>query len=1219
MNNDLEKPLAQTQNKNFYLDNEPKKKHPLLQLFIKSILNNKDPIIEDDQSKRKSSFAISQPKIIANLGNNTNINNNILDYNNKNNNIFTTPKNSFRRVNKLNTNLTIGKKMLFGSSFKKKNSINTSRFEPIKENNDLTKQQDDQKCNTERISDNIHSYKNSSPNFTKRIFDPTNNNSIINNLMQSTNKSSKPYKKVSFINFDNNNSVFISQPQPIKIKNFFRFGADKGIVQKTVSLDVLATPRICSPKKKDSNLSPFFIKKISNSNVNFKRKNADKKQTCLFPSVNIFNINAQKIENNKTFNKKENGEDDNSNSIKNIAQNFQKDNNNFYKSLTNNNVTSVCKPPIINDNKNKVEYNNFTSLNNNNLYSINSYNYKNNDKINETQRSHKKRLGTVIPNSENQKIKFRKRLSVDKFEIRKELLEKQEKIRSYKKKVTTCLKDNLRLFNKIIFDKKVEDENKNKSKDKIALFRSNKFVKKPTLNQEIEKIKESENENESENNNNENNQNENKEINNNNKNNGIAIENSKASSQKESSSLSNSVDVTDNISSPKINIKYNKKTTKKINFIEENINVKIENSHDNSSVDKSGGHNSDLPSLRFDSDETENNENSSPKDEYVSESKKKARIMRDIYFKKYSDEKSFNKKKRTKITSKLQKINEESYVYNTCKKEIINNFIQNSVIENMTKKIINTFGLMFLDEEEAEKHIQQKFLIYDKDVAFKEALDESTNNPYLEQMKRNFKIIYTKKITIKYNFNVVHVQDSLNIYEDYLLHLIDNSWNKINSKYEYSLEMIKYITNNKTMTNYKSKTPDQLRVKNNNNMIDKNDQLLNKKIIRRNQKILKTDRNFFKYLGGIQRELHLKTAYLYLRLNLLDFGLHESNTLAKFLDSNNKKLKRRTKKNADFSTVTKPKKSYILKTFKYSNSIANFSKRQSVFSPKMKSFFNFNPENTNKKENKETELTKIKEITLKNSLFISTKKIKKKRRSTIAFEALLPGSKKIKELEAEEEFKKDVEQKEKNLNDTENNLSALNLLKNKYMFKKRYNEDMLDVEKKITAVCRNLQNSWDITQKLKSENFIIKSSGYDPLTREAVSIKTQEIEKDLPEFKLFEKFVLMLQSRKFNLFRKCVEIEGDKFLKIINKQDISSGNTLLHFAVQNKIVNIIETLLMKGADPNIQNSFGNTPLHLAYRYSSSLMINLLLQYNADKKINNFDGFLPWQMSKYDTD
>ena len=81
---------------------------------------------------------------------------------------------------------------------------------------------------------------------------------------------------------------------------------------------------------------------------------------------------------------------------------------------------------------------------------------------------------------------------------------------------------------------------------------------------------------------------------------------------------------------------------------------------------------------------------------------------------KYDDENVFYKKKLSKIKSQLKKIVKESYVFNTCEKEIKNNFLRNTVIENITKKMIENFGLKFLEEEKAEKIIKKRLLISDK-------------------------------------------------------------------------------------------------------------------------------------------------------------------------------------------------------------------------------------------------------------------------------------------------------------------------------------------------------------------------------------------------------------------------------------------------------------------------------------------------------------------------
>ena len=1213
MNNGKEIPLAHTHNKNFYLENETKK-HPLLQFLQKNISNKIEPTEEREKSNRKSSFAkkkskfIAKPESSSNINNNNDNNNNIKTYNDKNNNDFPTPINSVRRSSRYNTNLGIGKKLLLCSNLKKKNTIdNSNENEVISENNNIIKPEEEQPKRSEKIS--CFSSVKDFACFNKQNSE-LENNSISTKLTQSLNKTIKTVKKISYRNFGDNNSVFISQPKPLKIQSFYRFGPDKGVVQKTVTLDVLATTRVYNQKQSFPKLSPFFAKKLSNLNVDSNKKNEDKKQTRLFPSLKVFNFT--KLENN-FINKKENSEEDNNINLKN-SQNNSKDNSrnrsnifqqnsNIYKFFTNNSISSINKPTIINDSsiKSTKEYNNFSTPNNN-LYSIKNYNDKNIDKNNTTPIDRRRRLSTVRQNIESQKImKNERRLSVEKLETQKETLDKQ---RTNKKKVTMCLKNNLKIFNQIMYDKKKEDDNKGKIKEKFSLFRGKKPLNKNEPNEEKEKS-----DSESENNNNDNNQNLNKF--NSNNNNNINFFGSRFSSRKESLSLSND----DSSSSSKTKKKFIKKISINDNEGKKSDKKNLEKNADNSSVDKNVNDGNSL-NLEFDSNSNESDNNSKKqKDEYISGSDKKVKKVKNKYLMKYEDEKLFTKKQKSKIKLQLNKINEESYVYNSCKKEIINNFIQNTVLEKITDKIIETFGLLYLDEEKADQLYQQKFLIYDKKGAFKEELNELINSISFVQMKKIFKIIYTKKITIKYNFNLLHVQDSLNIYEDYLLHLMNNSWFRINSKFEHSLEMIKFITENKTITNYESKRSAVFDV--NYNKVDKPKKVYSSSVIRRKE-ILKSDRNFFKYLESIQKELHLKTANLYLKLNVLDFGLQESTNLSTTLcNTNNVRFKRREKKKINLSTISKHKKNFLMKNFKNSNSIIKLAKRQSLFVPKAKvAAFSFNIENSIKKENKENELVKIKDaILVKNPLFRNSKNVK--RLNTI--DALRHENKKNKQLEVEEKYKKDVEKKEKSLNETENNLNTLNLLKNKCLFDKKYKEDSLDVEKKINLFYRDLQNLWDINTKLKSETIISKSSGYDPLTREAVSIKTQEIENDLPDVRLFEKFVFVLQSRKVNLFKKYVELEGNKFLNIINKQDVSSGNTLLHFAVQSKIIKTIEILLTKGANPNIQNTFGNTPLHLAYKFNSSLMINLLLQYNADKKISNYDGLLPWQMSRYDTD
>lgn len=81
--------------------------------------------------------------------------------------------------------------------------------------------------------------------------------------------------------------------------------------------------------------------------------------------------------------------------------------------------------------------------------------------------------------------------------------------------------------------------------------------------------------------------------------------------------------------------------------------------------------------------------------------------------------------------------------------------------------------------------------------------------------------------------------------------------------------------------------------------------------------------------------------------------------------------------------------------------------------------------------------------------------------------------------------------------------------------------------------------------------------------------------------------------------------------------DLRIHNTLLHLAVLGDIIDgdraeLVELLLKRKANPDVQNDEGDTPLHLACKVDtlSVQIAQLLLQYGANPNIRNSNGYSP---------
>jgi hypothetical protein len=196
---------------------------------------------------------------------------------------------------------------------------------------------------------------------------------------------------------------------------------------------------------------------------------------------------------------------------------------------------------------------------------------------------------------------------------------------------------------------------------------------------------------------------------------------------------------------------------------------------------------------------------------------------------------------------------------------------------------------------------------------------------------------------------------------------------------------------------------------------------------------------------------------------------------------------------------------------------------------------------------------------------------------------------------------------------------------NKQMFGRN---DMLKRESLNTRLNKLLQEE-NFYKKSNSNNerknnIIIKLAGYDTLTKEAMSIKVKELEENSPTVQLFNKFVLIIEKRKENLFEELLNEEEKKYIQLkknfnefLNMQQSYTGNTLLIYAAQNGVKNIAQNLLMRKCDPNIQNIFGNTALHLAYKTNNMALVYLLKGFGALENIKNESGLRPVQMTSFE--
>jgi len=83
----------------------------------------------------------------------------------------------------------------------------------------------------------------------------------------------------------------------------------------------------------------------------------------------------------------------------------------------------------------------------------------------------------------------------------------------------------------------------------------------------------------------------------------------------------------------------------------------------------------------------------------------------------------------------------------------------------------------------------------------------------------------------------------------------------------------------------------------------------------------------------------------------------------------------------------------------------------------------------------------------------------------------------------------------------------------------------------------------------------------------------------------------------------------------LNAVDQDTGNTLLHYAIEENNFEAFKAIKRNALNVNIQNSLGQTPLHIAILNNSSFYLGELKDLKADANIKDDEGNLPIDLAK----
>jgi len=562
--------------------------------------------------------------------------------------------------------------------------------------------------------------------------------------------------------------------------------------------------------------------------------------------------------------------------------------------------------------------------------------------------------------------------------------------------------------------------------------------------------------------------------------------------------------------------------------------------------------------------------------------KKKSSIHEENKEPSNNEEAKYLEKKRLKLMNQVEELNKSSYLYNSYNEELRNYFLKNCVVDKITDNIFENFEPIEskLETKEDMKINRDKYLkdsfeqIFRKDHKYCHCFEKMFS--FVEFMLKQDKI-KTELIIRSNHHNILEV---FQVYKK-LLNQIDFKWNnKIKRKNHYKKM-------NELFTSVSKRIPNEKGKKNNNFWSHNKDLRIQKEIIIFRERINRENDLSFNDL------IHIRSS------NKIRKGTEKKSKSNIYNERKFSRYKLRKKtKNSDSKSIS-GYQNYIITSLGHRS-------RESTLKIINERKASEDGESINKFSNK----LKIKNEFTNNSRTESFEKFAKIYRLSAHSKF---RSSKNNTINTNEKTIKNLK-KEIILNKTLDTLDNYNILKSSKFF--NINKNQLKLKRRYSKLIKLKKDRIQRDKKLRHDTIAIRIAGIDQLSKESALIKTHEIAKDLPEAKLFDKIVKIIQKRKISKFEYIINNEEDKFNNIINKQELSTGNTLLIYATQINLKVIVEILLSKGADPNIKNQFGNTALHMAYKNDNAFIINLLIEYGANDKIKNNKNLLPWQMCKY---